>query len=442
MNRVRVSSSQQKRWFRAFAFACSVLAVAGLTAACSSSAPSGTSGGSASGSGSGADGSPGITASTIKIGLLTSFSGPIAALFSTVGYGFNARLALQNAEGGVDGRKLVVVDGDDQGSAAQALSAAQTLVGADNVFAVGGLGTFQFSPAKYLQQQNIPVIGYSIDGGPEWASPYTNTVAVLGSPNLKHPAPVAWGEFLKSHGATKVAVISSAAPGGIAIAKNIVASAEAAGLKQVYLNVTIPLTQTAGFDAVVQAIKASGADAIGMAQGTASDLGFIAALQQAGVKPKVLLVNPAISSVAINNAQVKGMLEGSWSAWPVQPTIDSTASNKIIKDALAKYEHQTGQPDQNELSAWASADAIIQGLKLAGPNPTRATFLDKLHGLTNYAGGGTSLSPVNIASAFGTGAQDAGASPGDCIAFTQYTNGAYQSPVNECGGLVPNSDAG
>jgi branched-chain amino acid transport system substrate-binding protein len=373
--------------------------------------------------------------------LLTSFTGPLAATFATVPTGFEARIALQNAEGGVDGRKIEVVQGDDQGSASQALAAAKTLV-AHNVFAIGGLGTYQFAASPYLKQQDTPVVGYSIDGGPEWAPPYTNTVAVLGSPNPKYPAAVAWGNFLKSHGATSVAAVGAAAPSAQVIAKNILASAKAAGVATPYLNVTIPLAQTAGFDPVVQAIKASGADAVTMSQGTAADLGLLSAIQQAGLKLKVILVLPAVPSASINNAQVKTEIANTWSAWPVLPPIAKNATSATITGALAKYEHQTTQPDQDELAAWASADAIIKGLQAAGNNPTQATFLAKLKAMTNYDGGGTALSPTNIATAFGAGAQDAGSAPGDCLAFTQYVGAGYQSPITVCGGLVPNSDAG
>ena len=255
-----------------------VLTAVAVTAAACSSGSSSTTGGTAAAAGGSGGSSPGVSSSTIKIGLLTSFTGPLAATFSTVATGFEARIAMQNAEGGVDGRKIQIVKGDDQGSATAALSAAKTLVEQDGVFAVGGLGTYVFAAASYLQQINIPVVGYSIEGGPEWAPPTTNTVAVLGSPNPSHPAPVAWGTFLKSHGATSVAAVGAAAPSAQVIAKNIVASAKAAGLKAPYLNTTIPLSQTAGFDSVVQAIKSSGADAVTMSQGTAADLGLLSAI--------------------------------------------------------------------------------------------------------------------------------------------------------------------
>jgi len=433
---------RSRRTFRVRASAaCALIAIAGVTAACGSSNGSAGSAGSANAGTGGGNTAPGVSSQSIKIGLLTSFTGPLAATFASVPLGFEARIDLQNDQGGVNGRKIEIVKGDDQGAAVSSLAAAKTLVGQDKVFAIAGLGTYQFSPSKFLQQENVPVVGYSIDGGPEWAPPYTNTVAVLGSPAVDHPAPVSWGAFLKAQGATSVASVGAAAPSAQVIAKNIQSSAKAAGLTGAYLNTTIPLTQTAGFDSVVQAIKASGADAVTMSQGTAADLGLLSAIQQAGLKLKVTLVLPAVPSASINNAQVTTELQNTWSAWPVQPTTDGSAASKKITDALAKYVHQTGQPDQNELAAWATADAIITGLQKIGKNPTRASFLSTLHGLTGYDGGGTALTPVDITKAFAAGAQDGGPAPEDCLAYTQFTGTSYGAPTKICGGLVPNSNA-
>jgi branched-chain amino acid transport system substrate-binding protein len=418
-----------------------VLIAAAALAACSSSSTTATGSNSGTGASGNTASAPGITATTVKIGLLTSFTGPLASTFATVSLGFDARIDLQNAQGGVDGRKIEVVNADDQGSATQGLAAAQTLVEEDGVFAIGGLGTYQFASGQYLQKNNVPVVGYDIDGGPEWAPPYTNTIAPLGSTSPKSPAPVAWGAFLKSKGATSVASVGAAAPSAQIIAKNVQASATAAGLKDAYLNTTVPLSQTAGFDPIAQAIKASGADALTMSQGTAADLGLLSAIQQAGLHLKVILVLPPVAATSITSAQVTSEMQNTWSAWPMDPLLNPTAANKVITDALAKYGHSTAQPDQDELAAWAAADAIIKGLQLAGPNPTRATFLAKLKGLTGYDGGGVSLTPVNIGAAFGAGAQDTGAAPDACIAVSQFSGSKYGSSTTVCGGLVPNSNA-
>lgn len=41
-------------------------------------------------------------------------------------------------------------------------------------------------------------------------------------------------------------------------------------------------------------------------------------------------------------------------------------------------------------------DAMIEGLKLAGRNPTRATFISNLRAVTDYTIGGLSTTPVDF----------------------------------------------
>ncbi|HLG66932.1 MAG TPA: ABC transporter substrate-binding protein, partial [Acidimicrobiales bacterium] len=49
---------------------------------------------------------PGVTAKQIIIGLVTSETGPAAANFNGAVQGADARFKLQNAQGGVNGRKI------------------------------------------------------------------------------------------------------------------------------------------------------------------------------------------------------------------------------------------------------------------------------------------------------------------------------------------------
>ena len=115
---------------------------------------------------------PGITDKTIKIGYITSQSGLAASSFKGGDAGAQARIALQNAQGGVDGRKLVLVTADDGTNGNK--TAAQDLVENQGAFGVIDLSAFAIAGAPYLNQQGVPVTGFAIDG-PEWGqAPYSN----------------------------------------------------------------------------------------------------------------------------------------------------------------------------------------------------------------------------------------------------------------------------
>ncbi len=120
---------------------------------------------------------PGITEDTIKIGFITSLTGVAASSFEGGDAGAQARVDLQNDQGGVNGRELELVTADDGDIGNQV--AAQNLVENEGVFAVVDLSAFAFQGAAYLQEQGVPVTGLAFDG-PEWGQePYTNMFTVF-----------------------------------------------------------------------------------------------------------------------------------------------------------------------------------------------------------------------------------------------------------------------
>ena len=77
---------------------------------------------------------PGVTPDSVKIGFITSKTGPAASTSGNSDAGCKARVGRANAAGGVNGRKVDVVYVDDQTSSN--LPEAQSLVQNDHVFAV------------------------------------------------------------------------------------------------------------------------------------------------------------------------------------------------------------------------------------------------------------------------------------------------------------------
>jgi hypothetical protein len=89
--------------------------------------------------------------------------------------GFYARIDLQNAEGGVDGHKIVGIVIDDQTNPSEISTAVQSAV--SKAFGIVSQSPLFFLAAKYPQQAGVPVTG-TYDDGPEWGTqPYTNMFA-------------------------------------------------------------------------------------------------------------------------------------------------------------------------------------------------------------------------------------------------------------------------
>jgi len=103
------------------------------------------------------EGTPGVTADTIRIGSWGPLSGP-AAPWGAVLHGMNAYFQHINASGGINGRKVQFIYRDDQYSPAKTPAVVRELVEKEQVFAiVGGIGTANGrAVADYLEQKGVP----------------------------------------------------------------------------------------------------------------------------------------------------------------------------------------------------------------------------------------------------------------------------------------------
>ena len=408
-------------------------------AACGNGSGTTASGGTGSSNGASA---PGVTATSVNVGLLTSLTGPVAAGFTTVATGFKARIAVQNAHGGVNGRHINVVLGDDQGTTTGALSGAQTLVQQKQVFAVGMVSVVGFAAQPYLTREGVPVTGTPLDG-PEWSPPNYNMFPTSGSPDAKFPAPATYGNFFKRQGSTNVAVVANNSPSAVAAAKNVGASSKAAGLKATYINTTIPFTQEGGFGSIVQQMKQENADGIYIAMEPTAAFALLEGMKQAGMHVKAYLMTLAPPAAVFQNPQAAAAAQGMWVPSHWVPVGLHTAATQAFQAALRTYAHQTTAPDENEYDGWAAASAIIKGLQVAGKNPTRASFMTGLRAVTSFTADGLLVSPENMKASFGTVAEGPGPAPGNCYWYSQYQGtGWIPDPQPVCGGLVPNSNAG
>ncbi len=130
--------------------ACSSNSGSGVTGSSSTQVPQGDTSGSTT---------RGISSNSIKVGVLAVLSGPLA--LTGVDIGARARFERQNRSGGIHGRKIQIVDVQDDASDAQKdLAAAQKLVLQDQVFAV--VEATNFLSGQYLNSQKVPVYGWNV----------------------------------------------------------------------------------------------------------------------------------------------------------------------------------------------------------------------------------------------------------------------------------------
>jgi len=117
---------------------------------------------------------PGVTKDEVKLGTTVPMSGPVA-FYGEMSKGARAYFNKINDEGGVNGRKIKVVVEDDAYNPAKTVPLTRKLVEQEKIFAFyQALGFPHTSVAKYLAQKGVPSFFVS-DGSKVWDE-YPNVI--------------------------------------------------------------------------------------------------------------------------------------------------------------------------------------------------------------------------------------------------------------------------
>jgi len=341
------------------------------------------------------------SASPITIAYITDLTGEGGAENASSPAGFDARIDMQNAEGGVDGHKLVPLVIDDQTNPSEIATAVQE---ADSkAFGIVSQSPLFFLAAKYPNQAGVPVTG-SYDDGPEWGTqPYTNMFASdEGSVDPKYPVNTQIGDFLKAHGGTVLGaygygISPSSSRATIATGQSF----QHAGGKVGVLNTSVPF---GGVDFTADALvaKQDGVNTMVPAMDANSNYALATALKQAGVKLKATLFATGYEPDVIKSP-AWSTLQGDYFLSLFRPWSLPNAGTEQMQAAMEKYAHFTKSqfPTFGQYESWAGADLMIKGLELAGPNPTHAAVIKDLRGLKSYNVNGLLPNPINYSTIFG-----------------------------------------
>ncbi len=425
--------------------------VVALLAACSSSkdsstnpaTPATTAGSSAPTNTAGAGGAtnrtasaPGITASTITLGLIYPATGSASSNYTGIAPAAQARIAQQNAAGGVHGRQLKLVVLDDQSTPALNATASQQLL-SRGVFGVIDESPFVFGGYKVLQQAGVPVTGGGYDG-PEWGlQPNTNMFSSSGPVDPHASQYTTLPDFMKAHEAGTVAAVGyGVSPSSSASAKGFIFAAQHEGLKKGYLNTSLPFGSI-NVAALALSLKNSGSDGLWLPLDANSNFAILTAARQAGANIKVPVSATGYGQPLLDDASAAQSMQNSYLVPTGAPVELHNAATTAFQAALATHAHFSGVPDFGWYEGWYGADLMIKGLQMSGPNPTRSSFIDQLHTVTDYNAGGL-LPPADLTLAhFGQPA------PKQCTWYVQLQGKDFVPVPSDgsltCGSLIPNS---
>ena len=338
----------------------------------------------------------------ITIALITSETGLAGPEYADAPQGFLARVALQNARGGINGHRIVPLVLDDQSSPTAVVTATQEAISRGAMGIVSVSPVF-FAAAKYPNQAAIPVTGGSFDG-PEWGTqPYTNMFASdSGSVDPKYPVNTVFGSFLKARGGTTIGSYAySISPSSVRGATGAGQAFQHAGGKQGVLDTSIPFGSV---DFTNQSIVArqKGVNAVFTAMDNDSNVALATDLRQAGLKPKAI-VFPTGYQASLVGSPAWPSVQGDYFVAEFRPALLPNAGTQQLAAALLRYEHRPpgNFADYGVTEAWLGADLMLKGIQLAGANPTSGAVITNLRKVKDYDGNGLLARSIDYSTIFG-----------------------------------------
>lgn len=336
---------------------------------------------------------PGVSADSIKIGVIAPLTGPQAPSFSDAVTGIKARIDEANAAGEAGARKISLVVRDDAADQTKNLQQVRDLVENAKVWAIIEVSSASGGGAAYAEQHGVPVTGWHV-GVPAWSidtNMFTFRLPTAADP--KHVYNDRDATIMKNQGVTKVALIGGGNAQSVDfLTRNKKAFQAVGGLPVVYDNENVPAATT-DFTAEAQAIKDSGADGLLTGMDFIPNTSLSAQLVKNGVTMKELQFPGGYDSRVLS---LPGM-EGAFFGLEFKPFESNPPAYAAFNAAMP-----TGAV-RNQVSyiGWLSGEITMQGIKDAGVScPTRKAFIANLRLEHAYTGGGA-FDPVDLEKGFG-----------------------------------------
>jgi len=324
----------------------------------------------------------GVSANELVIGMANAQSGPAAGLGTHVKAGSMAYLNKVNAAGGINGRKIKLVSLDDGYEPEKAAAATRQLIDQDKVFALFGyVGTPTSSAAVPLASK----------AGVPFIAPFTGA-EFLRNPVNRLVFNVRASYFDETEGQVEHLITDlNVKKIGVFIQDDAYGEAGKAGVNRALHKRSMALTgegrykrNTTDVAAAVAALKQAAPEAVIMVGAYKACAAFVKAAKAAGFNPKFLNVSFVGTSDFIKEAGADA--EGVYIT-QVMPSPDD-ASIGIVKQYQTDMKSAGAADfDYTSLEGYVNAVILVEALKKAGAEPTRAALLGALESFNTDIGG-------------------------------------------------------
>lgn len=302
----------------------------------------------------------------LKVALITSKSGAFSTMGADVANGIRFAVEEANAKGGVDGRKVVLVEGDDESTPDAGRRVAEKLTREGSKFIIGPIT----SSISLTISQNLPRWDAAFIGTISKADKLTQDACSPRFIRTNHSDAMDLAminEWVKGIQGNNFAIMAADYVWGQDSAKSFEAAVTAQG-KKVSTKLFVPLG-TKDYAPYIQQLKAANVDAIWVADVS----GAVAFTKQAadfGLIPQKPLIGHALLSNFVVNATGTALTNVPGNVG-YTPDIDTPQSKAFSTAFKAKHNRL---PSDTEGQAYNGAMVLFQGVKMAGSvNPETVT---------------------------------------------------------------------
>jgi ABC-type branched-subunit amino acid transport system substrate-binding protein len=173
-------------------------------------------------------------------------------------------------------------------------------------------------------------------------------------------------------------------------------------VKTVVDNRSIPYGGSYNFTAAALVAKQAGVDLMFSNLDANSNYELATAYKQAGIKTKATIF-PVGYDPSVPHSPTWKNVQGDIFEADYHPFYEPNAGTRTMQATLERYDRWTASqfPTYSDDTTWLGAELMIKGLEGAGPNPTRASVVTALHGITKWDGDGLLPFTINFSKDFG-----------------------------------------
>jgi ABC-type branched-subunit amino acid transport system substrate-binding protein len=328
----------------------------------------------------------GASDTEIKIGQTVPFSGPASA-YATIGKAQAAYIKMINDQGGVNGRKINLIQYDDAYSPPKAVEQVRKLVEGDEV-----LLTFQIigtpsnaAAQKYLNAKKVPQL-FAATGASKFTDPKNFPWTLGFNPNYFTEGRIYGQYILREHPNAKVGILYQNDDLGKDYLNGIKAGLGDKAATMIVAEASYEVSDPT-IDSQILKIKDAGADLFFSASTPKQAAQAIKKIAELGWHPvHILDINATSVGAVMKPAGLeasKGVISVAYGKDPLDPTWKDDPGMRKYFDFMAKYYPEGDKDSSFNAYGYSTTQLLVHVLKQCGDDLTRENVLKQATNLKN-----------------------------------------------------------